>query len=180
MLTIVIPETEQYDDVNNEFFTIKEQTLVLEHSLLSISKWESKWHKPYLSKDDKTDEETRDYIRCMTVNNGIDPRAYYALTPYNLNQIYEYIKDPMTATTISQQKGPKSREIITSEIIYYWMTAFNIPFEPCQKWHINRLLSLIEVCSIKSQPSKKMSPKELARRNTSLNAERRARYKTRG
>ena len=181
MLTITIPESEQYDPIRNEFFTIKKQTLVLEHSLLSVSKWESKWHKPYLSKDNKTEEELLDYIKCMTISQGVDPLVYYVLTPNDLKKIFDYIGDSMTATTISnQKKSSASREIITSEIIYYWMVTLNIPFDPCQKWHLNRLLTLIEVVSIKNQPAKKMSRRELAQRNTSLNAARRSKYGTRG
>ncbi len=180
MLTITIPESEQYDPVRNEFFTIKKQNLVLEHSLLSISKWESKWHKPYLSKDDKTEEELLDYIRCMTISQGVDPIAYYVLSPKDLKAIFDYIGDPMTATTIAKRKSSISREIITSEIIYYWMVTLNIPFDPCQKWHLNRLLTFIEVVSIKNQPAKKMSKRELAQRNSSLNAARRSKYGTRG
>lgn len=180
MLTITIPESEQYDPVRNMFFTIKKQTIVLEHSLLSISKWESKWHKPYLSKDNKTEEELLDYIRCMTINQGVDPEAYLFLSKNDFEKIFSYISDSMTATTISNRKNSSSREIITSEIIYYWMVTLNIPFDPCQKWHLNRLLTFIEVCSIKNQPAKKMSNKELARRNANLNAARRAKYGTRG
>lgn len=180
MLTIVIPESEQYDPVKNEFYTVKKEVLNLEHSLLSVAKWESKWHKPYLSKEEKTEEELFDYIRCMAVSQNVDPKVFYSLTADDLKRIFDYIGDPMTATTFSNQKQTRSREIITNELIYYWMVALNIPFEPCQKWHLNRLLTLIEVCSIKNQPPKKMSSKELAKRNSSLNAARRAKYGTRG
>lgn len=180
MLTIVIPESENYDPVKNEFITIKKQTLVLEHSLISLSKWESKWHKPYLSKDNKTEEELLDYIRCMTISTAVDPRVYLVLSPDNLKAIFDYIGDPMTATTIKKSKNSPSKEIITSEIIYYWMVALNIPFEPCQKWHLNKLLTFIEVCSIKNQPPKKMSKSDIYRRNSSLNAARRSKYGTRG
>ena len=180
MLTIDIPEVEQFDSRKNEFFTVKKQTLVLEHSLLSLSKWESKWHKPYLSKEDKSEEELLDYIRCMTITQNVDPRIYYALRPADFNKIFEYIADPMTATTIKKPNKKSSSEIVTSEIIYYWMVTLGIPFEPCQKWHLNKLLTLIEVCSIKNQPAKKMSPRDLAMRNTSLNAARRAKHGTRG
>lgn len=180
MLTIVIPESENYDPVKNEFITIKKQTLVLEHSLISLSKWESKWHKPYLSKDNKTEEELLDYIRCMTISTAVDPRVYLVLSTDNLKAIFDYIGDPMTATTIKKSKNSSSKEIITSEIIYYWMVALNIPFEPCQKWHLNKLLTFIEVCSIKNQPPKKMSKGDIYRRNSSLNAARRSKYGTRG
>lgn len=179
MLVINVPEQDLYDPVSNEFIFIKKQTLHLEHSLLSISKWESKWHKPYLSKEEKTVEEMIDYIRCMTISQNIDPNVYKCLTQENINDIVKYMEDPMTATTVNMHQKP-SREIVTSELIYYWMTALNIPFDPCQKWHLNRLLMLIQVCSIKSQPAKKMSRAEIMRRNTQLNAARRAKYGTSG
>lgn len=125
-------------------------------------------------------EEILDYIRCMTVTPNVDPHVYLALTEKNVKDVIDYIEDPMTATTIRRENQRPSREIITSELIYYWMTALNIPFDPCQKWHLARLLTLIEVASIKNQPPKKMSKGEIARRNHSLNAQRRARYKTPG
>lgn len=177
MLTIVIPETEFYDEVKNEFKVLKEQRLVLEHSLVSISKWESKWHKPFLSKSEKTTAETIDYIRCMTVNT-VDPLVYECITAQIMKTINQYIEDPMTATTISQ-KGPPNREIITSELIYYWMVALNIPFE-CQKWHLNRLLMLINVCNIKNKPPKKMRGRDVMSRNAALNAARRKALHTSG
>ncbi len=177
MLTIIIPETELYDEIKNEFKIVKEQKLVLEHSLVSLSKWESKWHKPFLSKDDKTYEETIDYIRCMTVNS-VDPIVYECLPSSVIQRVNSYISDPMTATTINEQKKP-NREVITAEIIYYWMVALQIPFE-CQKWHLNRLLTLINVCNIKNKPPKKMSSREVMSRNASLNAARRKALHTRG
>lgn len=179
-LTIHVPETELYDPVRNRFITVKGQTLVLEHSLLSISKWESKWHKAYLSVDKKTQEETMDYIRCMTLTPNVDPNVYLALTNENAKQISDYMSNPMTATTINQQNRRPSREVVTSELIYYWMTALNIPFDPCQKWHINRLMMLIEVASIKQQPPKKMRPKDVVSQYASLNAMRKAKYNTKG
>jgi len=180
MLVITVPESEQYDPVANEFITTKKQTLTLEHSLLSISKWESKWHKPYLTKEEKTVDEMLDYFRCMTISQNVDPNIFKCLTEDNVKAILTYMEDPMTATTVNTTNQKPSREIITSEVIYYWMTALHIPFDPCQKWHINRLLMLIQVCSIKSQPAKKMSRAEIMRRNSSLNAARRAKYGTKG
>lgn len=179
-LTIHVPETELYDPVRNRFITVKAQTLVLEHSLLSISKWESKWHKAYLSMEEKTQEEVLDYLRCMTLTPNVDPNVYLAITTANVAQIDKYMKDPMSATVINQQNKRPSREIITSELIYYWMTALNIPFDPCQKWHINRLMMLIEVASIKQQPPKKMRPKDVVSQYASLNAMRRAKHHTKG
>lgn len=180
MLQITIPETELWDEVNEEFITIKEKTLQLEHSLVSLSKWESKWCKPFLSNDKKTNEEILDYIKCMTITQNVDPDVYNYLTPNNKKEIDEYIKAPMTATWFSEDKskGP-NREIITSEIIYYYMFALGIPME-CQKWHLNRLITQIRVCSIKNQPPKKMSRNEIMSRNAALNAARRKKLNTKG
>lgn len=173
MLRIIIPATEQWDESKNEFVYTKSQSLSLEHSLVSLSKWESKWCKPFLSKETKTAEETIDYIRCMTLTQNVDPDIYNYLTNENIIQVNRYIEAPMTATWFNNNnKGKPNCEQITSELIYYWMIAFNIPFE-CQKWHLNRLLTLIRVCNVKSQPSKKMSKKELLSRNAALNAVRR-------
>ena len=180
MLRIIIPSTEMWDEVNEKFVYSKEYVLQLEHSLVSLSKWESKWCKPFLSKENKTFEETIDYIRCMTINQHIPDEVYNCLTGENNREINEYISAPMTATRFSNDvMGKGSREQITSELIYYWMIALNIPFE-CQKWHINRLLTLIRVCNIKNQPSKKMSRREIMSRNTALNAARRKKLRTNG
>ena len=180
MLTITIPATEEFDEVKGEFVYTKEHTLQLEHSLISISKWESKWCKPFLAKGDKTFEETIDYIKCMTLNKNISDEVYGCLTKDNVAAINEYIGAPMTATTFSgNDRGKKNNEQITSELIYYWMIALNIPFE-CQKWHINRLLTLVRVCNVKNQPPKKMSKRELMNRNTALNAARRQQLNTKG
>ena len=172
MLRITIPSIEWYDDITNEFTSSKEQTLQLEHSLVSISKWESKWKKPFLSKEDKTIEETIDYIKCMTTTQNVPDDVYKYITNDNLKEVQKYLEDGMTATTFSNSSNGSSREIITSELIYYWMISMNIPFE-CQKWHLNRLLTLINVCSIKNRPAKKLSGKDLAKRNAELNESRR-------
>ena len=181
MLKIIVPAcAEQYDEVNNRFIpSTKEQTLSLEHSLVSLSKWEAKWHKPYLSKEPKTLEETIDYVRCMTLTQNVDPHVYTALTPTLLAKVSAYIDASMTATTFPKGNKPPSREIITSEIIYYWMVFYNIPFE-CQKWHLSRLLTLINVCNVKNAPQKKMSRQEIMTRNRALNAARRKKLNTRG
>lgn len=170
MLKITLPDTELFDEKKQEFIYIKGTTLQLEHSLISLSKWESRWHKPFLNKNDKTLEETIDYVRCMTLTQNVDPNIYYNLSDENIKKINDYIDDPMTATTISESNSPKTvnREIITSELIYYWMIALNIPVE-FQKWHLNRLLMLIRVCNIKNQPPKKFSKSDLLRRNSALN-----------
>ena len=183
MLRITIPATELWDENKEEFITIKEQTLQLEHSLVSLSKWESKWCKPFLSKDIKTEEETLDYIRCMTITQNVDPDVYNFIPNNIREEIKEYIEAPMTATWFNDDKNGKggkgNSEQITSELVYYWMIAQNIPFE-CEKWHLNRLLTLIKVCNVKNQPPKKMSKKALMSRNAALNAARRKQLNTKG
>jgi len=180
MLQITIPAVEQWDERKQEFVTTKEQTLQLEHSLVSLSKWESKWCKAFLTKQEKTIEETLDYIKCMTITQNVNPEVYNYLTNKNIDEINKYIEAPMTATYFSDDKIVKtSREQITAELIYYWMIALNIPFE-CQKWHLNRLLTLIRVCNIKNQPPKKRSKKEIMSRNAAINAARRKQLNTRG
>lgn len=180
MLQIIVPATELFDEDSGTFININETCLKLEHSLLSISKWESRWCKPFLAKNDndkRTPKEMFDYIKCMTLNNNVPENVYNALTSENMDSISNYIKHPMTATTVTS-KNSGNREIITSELIYYWMISYNIPFE-CEKWHINRLLMLIKVCDAKNNP-KKMSRAELLARNRSLNAQRRKALHTRG
>ncbi len=181
MLHIKVPAREFYDESTGEFVYVKEQTLVMEHSLISISKWEAKWKKPYLSDNQKTQEEVFDYLRCMTIQpSKVDPIVYRSLSKQNLQDIYDYIQDPMTATTIHDSKRSGRKEVLTSEIIYYYMIAQNIPIE-LEKWHINRLITLIRVCSIKNDPNpKKMSRASIAKQNRALNAARKAKYNTRG
>ena len=180
MLQITIPAGELWDERKQEFVKVEERTLQLEHSLISLSKWESKWCKAFLSNKEKTYEETLDYIRCMTVTPNVDPDVYNYLTNDNIVQINKYIEAPMTATYFSDDKSAKdSRETVTSELIYYWMITLNIPFE-CQKWHLNRLLALIRVCNIKNQPPKKMSKSQIMSRNAALNAARCKQLGTRG
>lgn len=173
MLEITIPESELWDDENQQFIVIKGQTLKLEHSLVSLSKWESKWGKPLLSKASKSHKETVDYIRCMTLTQNVDPMIYDFITDDQIACVNEYINAPMTATRITEKhKAINQNEQITSELIYYWMIALNIPVE-FQKWHLNRLLTLIQVCNIKNQPPKKMSQREIYENNALLNAKRR-------
>lgn len=181
MLTITVTIGQEcFNDETGEFLEAESCELQMEHSLVSISKWESKWNKPFLSNSDMTDKETLDYIQCMTLTENVDPTIYNRLDRENIEQIKAYIEAPMTATTFSNNKAGKSgREIITAELIYYWMIALNIPFE-CQYWHINRLLTLVRVCNIKNQPPKKMSRREVMSRNAALNAQRRAQLNTTG
>lgn len=182
MFTIEIPiSPEGWDEAKQEFVEPKTQTLQLEHSLISLSKWESKWHKPFYSTKKMTNEEVLDYVKCMTLNKNIDSDVYNHLTRENVKMVMDYIGDPMTATTFGKEsKGSNSREIITSELIYYWMIASNIPFDPCQKWHLNRLITLIRVCGIKNTPPKKRSKRDIMSRNAALNAARRQQMNSKG
>lgn len=182
MIRIRIPGGEYYDEQKQLFFHLDEQTIFLEHSLVSLSKWESRWHKPFLSNVKKTRAETIDYIRCMTLTENVNPIVYESLSNATIDAVSRYINEPMTATTFSDdgKPGPRSREIITAEIIYYWMVALQIPFDPCEKWHLNRLLTLVRVCNIKNQPKKKGNTRDILSRNAKLNAERRKRLGTTG
>lgn len=179
MLTITIPPVEQWDEKKNEFVYLKKCAIQLEHSLVSISKWEAKWNQPFLSKKEKTNEQLIDYVKCMTITQNVVGDVYMNIPKEEFKRITEYIGASMTATTFSEDVKKGRNEIITSEIIYYWMITLNIPFE-CQKWHLNRLLTLIRVCNIKNQPKKKIKKNELMRRNAQLNAARKKQLNTRG
>lgn len=184
MLPIRIGKGELYDEEKNEFIkNSEEKTIYLEHSLVSVSKWESKWHKPFM--DDrykKTKEEVIDYIRCMTVTQNVDPQLYYLIDAENIKKIQDYISDPMTATWFSDKKHKgRARKVITSEVIYYWMVALQIPFK-CEKWHLNRLLTLIKVCNEENKASEKgnKNMRELVSERAALNAARKKQLHTRG
>lgn len=193
MIAITVPEQkpkEMWDPAREEFFEtryIPETKLSLEHSLISISKWESKWKKAFLKKEEKTAEEMLDYIRCMTIEKNVPDEVYMNIPQSEMKRIVDYLEDPMTATHINKRPNdnkPPSREVITSELVYYWMIANEIPFE-CEKWHINRLLSLIQVCSVKNQAAyggKKggKSTRDLMKHNAALNASRRAKLGSKG
>lgn len=180
MFELTVPATEFFDESKNEFVTVKGTVLRLEHSLVSISKWESFWKIPFLSNTPKTVEQSVDYIRCMTINQNVDPRVYKMLKNEHITAINEYIGDNKTATTFNDAHSPnRSNEVVTSELIYFWMSQFNIPME-CQKWHLSRLLTLIRIASIKNSPPKKMSKRAIMSQNKSLNAARRKKYNTRG
>lgn len=181
MLRIAIPlSPEEWDEKTEQFVQSKVQILQLEHSLVSLSKWESKWHKPFLSRNNLTIEETLDYIKCMTLTQNVDPDVYNHITQSNIDEIVAYINDSMTATTFRDDNSKKhSNEIVTSELIYYWMIALQIPMK-CEKWHLNRLLTLVKVCNIKNQPPKKANKREIMSRNAALNAARRKQMNTRG
>lgn len=181
MLKLVIPMSPAgWDEVKEEFVEPKTITIRLEHSLVALSKWESIWHKPFFSNQDKTPEETISYIQCMTIDEDVDPEVYRHISKINEEEIFNYINNPMTATTFKEKLGKGGRgNVITTEIIYWWMTQLNIPVE-FERWHINRLLTLVRVCNEKNNPGKKMSAKEIASRNAAINAANRKRFNSKG
>lgn len=179
MLELVVEDSEWFDETTNEFYPIKGCVLRLEHSLVSISKWESKWKVPFLSREKKTYEQTLDYIKCMTINQNVKPETYLGITNDHIRQVNEYISDEKTATTFKETNNIANRQVVTSELIYFWMAQFNIPME-CQKWHFSRLITLLRVASIKNTPEKKMSRNAILSQNRSLNAARRKALKSKG
>lgn len=181
MLQLVIPESELFDSDKNEFIKVKETTLSLEHSLVSLSKWESIWHKPFISTEKKSADELVSYIQCMCLTKNVDPRIFVLLNEEQVKMVREYIEDPMTATTFREEPNrPQGRnQVVTAEILYYQMITYNIPME-CQKWHLNKLMTLIRVCAIKSGPQKKMSPSDVMKQYSSLNQSRRAAMHSKG
>lgn len=187
MLEITIPESELFDEEIEEFINIKSCKLVLEHSLVSLSKWESKWKKPFLNikQENRKPEEIVDYIRCMTITQNVNPIVYLTLSEENVKVITDYIGDEATATTIvtNENNGRGGRSIngepITSELIYYWMISLQIPME-CQKWHLNRLITLIRVCNIKNSPPKKTSRREKIADYKRINDARRKQMNSKG
>lgn len=183
MLQITIKSQERWDEVNERFIPKgKDQTIALEHSLVSISKWEMKHKKPFLTKDNKTYEEMVDYVRCMTLTQNVDENVYYSLTQEDWDKIRAYIDDSATATTFKddpRNRGRRSSEIITSELVYYWMIAYNIPKE-FEKWHFNRLSTLIRICSIKNAAPEKRNRSDMLAERRALNASRRAKHHSKG
>jgi hypothetical protein len=179
MIDIIIPEAEFFDEQTSSFVRCKEQKITLEHSLIAISKWESKFEKPFLSSK-KTTFEVLEYVKCMTLTQNVKPETYLRLSEENIKDIQAYIEAPMTATTFTpiKKRGGK-KELITAELIYYWMIAFNIPFE-CQKWHLNKLLTLIEICARKSEPPKKMSRREIIAQHKAINEANKKKFHTKG
>lgn len=180
MLKITLIGTEFFNEEQSTFETVGDVELELEHSLVSLSKWESKFKKPFLTNESKEKQELYYYIEAMIISPIYPPDLYARLSSENIQQVQEYIESSESATTFGRMPDVKGRgEVVTSELIYYWMVAFNIPFE-CEYWHLNRLFSLIRICNIKTSKPKKMSRSELARRNHELNAVRRAQYNTSG
>lgn len=180
MLRLVLPEIRFWDDLREEFVTVeKEKELVLEHSLVSVSKWESKWHKPFLSKERKSSEETIDYIRCMTITQNVSDDTYNRITNEHINQVIHYIDDPMTATWFSNDGQGSNREIITSEIIYSWMVDLAVPVS-FEKWHLNRLITLIRVINERHKPKKKVNMREMLSERRRINEARKKQLNTKG
>lgn len=182
MLSIIIPEKEYWDPFKEEFIYTKKTKLNLEHSLISIAKWECQYQKSFFDENTHTMKEILDYIKCMTLDKGVDENAYLGLDQESIKQILEYMNKPMTAATFhDQNKSRRNRgEKTTAETLYWMMTELGIPFEPCEKWHINRLFALIHFCQAKQTPGKKMPINEILKGNTSLNAMRRAKLHTKG
>lgn len=179
-IPIKIEKRELYNEKENYFYKVPEMELEFEHSLLAISKWESKWHIPFLKKEERTREQALSYIECMCITPNVAHEVFYALTPAQIQEIMDYIDDPMSATTVTHREQSRGRgEIITSELIYFWMNEANIPKE-CELWHLNRLFKLIEVTSVKRQPDKKMTRRQTGAQNKALNAARRAKMGSRG
>lgn len=180
MLELTVTTNEVYDEEKEEFLPSESFTIQLEHSLVSMSKWESHFEKPFFNQNEKTPEETEWYIKAMVISSGVSSEMLSKLNRDHYAKINEYIQAKMTATWFNEVSGKTAgRETITAEVIYYWMISLNIPFE-CQHWHLNRLLTLVKVCNEKNAPKKKMSPQEIAKRNQDLNARRKAALKTKG
>ena len=181
MFEITIPGEELWDARRAEFTSTKAVTLRLEYSLVSLSKWESKWHKPWLdTRKPKTREEMLDYIRCMTVTQGVDPKVYTRLTRQNMADIKTYMEDPMSATWFNDKKKSHGRgRVQTAELFYCAMAGYGIPFS-CEKWHLNRLLTLLRVCGEENSPKQKMTKREEMMQRDALNNARRAKYHTKG
>lgn len=194
MFEITIPGEELWDARRAEFTSTKAVTLRLEYSLVSLSKWESKWHIPFFDDSmEKTPEQMQDFVRCMTVTQGVDPTVYARLTVENLNAIYRYMEDPMTATWFAgegrpgeknqngtakrraRRRPPSTGKVLTSEVLYSRMFQAGVPIE-CERWHLNRLMALIRVCQEEQAPPRKMSRKDALRQRRELNAARMKKY----
>jgi len=179
-LTVTFPGRDLYDQESGKFITIEKTMVTLEHSLISVAKWESKWKRSYFIKEPMTLEQSIDYISCMCLTKNIDPKIFRTMDKETAQKISDYIADPMTATTINRRNKRPSRKIITNEVIYFWMCNFGIPFDPCQKWHLNRLMTLIDVAAAEEAGEQKMPRREMLQQRAMLNAQRKAKYNTHG
>lgn len=182
MLTVHIPDVELFNNATGEFSYAKGGTLTLEHSLVAVHEWESKWKKPYLSQKKKTREESVDYIRCMIVEGHVDDEALRAIPNDVMTTVDNYIHDPMTATIIhseGQSSNSSNGTFTTAEIIYWQMTVLNIPIV-FETRHLNKLLTLIKICSIKNGKPKMLSKQERYERNRKINEQNKKRYNTKG
>ena len=162
-LKIFIPEKELWDDSRGEFISTKEHRLTLEHSLVSLTKWESKWCKPFLSPEEKTQEEIMDYVRCMIMDEDVEDEIVYAFTPAEMKKVEAYIAKDQTGTTIPETKDsnePRSNELMTSELIYYYLGQIQCLSPTIENWHLSRTLMLIRVASFKQKPEKELNKKE--------------------
>lgn len=182
MLEITIPSFQVYNEKTNEILDVDGVTLKLEHSLVSLRKWEQIWHKPFLGKDEKNLEEMASYFECMTISPANISKDLYLYMPEVYKaKIVSYIEDPMTATWFADKKKKRgaaknNREIITAEVIYYWMITLNVPVE-FQKWHLNTLLTLIRTISEKNGNGEKKDRSEWLSERRALNAERLAKLR---
>lgn len=183
ILHITIPGKENWDSVKEEFIYEEDAELYLQHSLVTVAEWEARWKISFLDTDNKTPEQITDYIKIMTINqNEVDDSVYKRLTKENLDEINRYLKDEMSATTITDHGTPESNgrnEIITAEIVYYWMFSHNVPVE-FENWHFNRLITLLKTCNIKSNPDNKMTKQETAKMYAEMNKARRQKYNSKG
>jgi len=180
MLVLHLPETELFDESDGTFYKTEPITLRLEHSLISVSKWESKWKTPFLDKKDKSREEIDGYIEAMILNENFPPGVISRFGSEHYRAINEYIESTESATTFGKMPERKGRgETITAELIYYWMVAFQIPFV-CETWHLNRLFALVKICNIKNSKPDKKSRAEMARDYREMNAKRKAELGTTG
>lgn len=180
MLTITVPGVEHYDEAKQEFVTVGDVVLELEHSLVSLSKWESKFEKAFLEAGERSPEELIGYIKAMTLTPEVPPEVYDRFSAANYEEVNAYINAKMTATWFHEDRNsPKSREVVTSELIYYWMTVFTIPFT-CETWHLNRLFTLIRIANIKQEKPKKQARADTAAQRRELNAKRKAALGTTG
>jgi hypothetical protein len=180
MLTLTLPAVESFDEVKNEFVYSEETIIELEHSLFSLSKWEQKFEKPFLGNEAKTTEETIGYIKAMTVTPNVPPEVYQRITNSQFQEINDYIEAKMSATWFNERPNPKhSREIVTAEIIYYWMNELKIPLE-FEHRHLSHLFTMIKVANQKNSPEKKMNKRDMVAERNRINAERKAKMNTTG